>query len=128
MDYLEYKGYKGSVEFSKKDNCLFGKVQGLNGKALIIFEGQTLRELKQDFKDGIESYLSGCKEDGVKPAKPYSGKLNLRMTSELHSLVAEHAASAGATINDFINNAIVMEIKKENVRRSSSAASVAHKI
>ena len=27
MDYLEYKGYKGSVEYSKEDNCLFGKVQ-----------------------------------------------------------------------------------------------------
>ena len=30
MDYLEYKGYKGSVEYSKEDNCLFGKVQGLS--------------------------------------------------------------------------------------------------
>ena len=29
MDYLEYKGYKGSVEYSKEDNCLFGKVQGM---------------------------------------------------------------------------------------------------
>jgi predicted HicB family RNase H-like nuclease len=28
MDFLEYKGYKGSVEYSKEDNCLFGKVQG----------------------------------------------------------------------------------------------------
>ena len=24
MDYLEYKGYKGSVEYSKADNCLCG--------------------------------------------------------------------------------------------------------
>ena len=30
MDYLEYKGYKGSVEYSKEDNCLFGKVQGMS--------------------------------------------------------------------------------------------------
>lgn len=26
MDYLEYKGYKGSVEYSEADNCLFGKI------------------------------------------------------------------------------------------------------
>lgn len=26
IDYLEYKGYKGSVGFSKNDNCTFGKV------------------------------------------------------------------------------------------------------
>jgi hypothetical protein len=24
MDFLEHKGYKGSVEYSKEDNCLFG--------------------------------------------------------------------------------------------------------
>ena len=30
MDFLEYKGYKGSVEYSKEDNCLCGKVQGIS--------------------------------------------------------------------------------------------------
>ena len=68
MDYLEYKGYKGSVEYSKEDNCLFGKVQGMS-KDLITYEGQTLDELRQDFEDGIDSYLEGCKADGhMKPA------------------------------------------------------------
>ena len=47
MDYLEYKGYKGSVEY-----CLFGKVQGLS-KELISYEGQTLDELRKDFEEGI---------------------------------------------------------------------------
>ena len=58
MDYLEYKGYKGSVEYSKEDNCLFGKVQGLS-KDLIAYEGQTLDELRKDFEDGVDSYLEG---------------------------------------------------------------------
>ena len=60
MDNLEYKGYKGSVEYSKEDNCLFGKVQGMS-KALILYEGQTLDELRKDFEDGIDSYIEGCK-------------------------------------------------------------------
>ena len=85
MDYLEYKGYKGSVEYSKVDNCLFGKVQGLS-KALILYEGQTLDELRKDFEEGIDDYLEGCRAEGVEPCKPYSGRLNLRMSSELHSL------------------------------------------
>ena len=54
MDYLEYKGYKGSVEYSREDNCLVGKVQGM-GKDLIAYEGQTLDELRQDFEAGIDS-------------------------------------------------------------------------
>ena len=111
MDYLEYKGYKGSVEYSKEDNCLFGKVQGLS-KELITYEGQTLEELRKDFDEGVDSYLAFCKEEGVAPAKPYSGKLNLRMSSELHSRVAAIVAATGTTINDFINKAIKNELKK----------------
>ena len=49
MDYLEYKGYKGSVEYSREDNCLVGKVQGM-GKDLISYEGQTLDELRQGLR------------------------------------------------------------------------------
>ena len=110
MDYLEYKGYKGSVEYSKEDNCLVGKVQGMS-KALILYEGQTLDELRQDFEAGVDSYLEGCRADGVEPAKPYSGRLNLRMSSELHSRVAAFVAVSGTTINDFINKAIRHELK-----------------
>ena len=111
MDYLEYKGYKGSVEYSKEDNCLCGKVQGMS-KDLIAYEGQTLDELRRDFEAGIDSYLEGCKADGVEPAKSYSGKLNLRMSSELHSRVAAFVANTGTTINDFINRAIRDELDK----------------
>ena len=110
MDYLEYKGYKGSVEYSKEDNCLFGKVQGMS-KALILYEGQTLDELRQDFEAGVDSYIEGCRTDGVEPAKPYSGRLNLRMSSELHSRMAAFVAASGTTINDFINKAIKNELK-----------------
>ena len=110
MDYLEYKGYKGSVEYSKEDNCLFGKVQGMS-KALILYEGNTVDELRKDFEEGVDSYLEACRADGVEPAKPYSGRLNLRMSSELHSRVAAFVSSTGTTINDFINRAITNELK-----------------
>ena len=82
------------------------------GKDLIVYEGLTLDELRKDFEDGIDSYLEGCKADGVEPVKPYSGKLNLRMSSELHSRVAAFVATTGTTINDFINHAITNELKK----------------
>ena len=99
------------MEYSKEDNCLFGKVQGM-GKDLIVYEGQTLEELRKDFENGIDSYIEGCKADGVEPAKPYSGKFNLRMTSELHSRVAAFVASTCTTIKDFINRAIKDELKR----------------
>ena len=84
MDYLEYKGYKGSVEYSKADNCLFGKVLGMS-KDLILYEGNTIDELKADFEAGIDNYIAGCVADGIEPRKPYSGTLNIRISPEIHS-------------------------------------------
>lgn len=112
MGVLKYKGYTGSVEYSEEDNCLFGKVLGLGNKILISFEGETVDELRKDFEDGIDDYLSVCEEKGVEPIKPYSGKLIVRMTSELHGRVAAAASSTGTTINEFINRAVTHELKQ----------------
>lgn len=113
MDYLEYKGYRGSIEYSLADKCFVGQVQGLGKKVLILYEGNSIDELRKDFEEGVDSYLEGCKAEGVMPVKPYSGKLNLRMPSELHARIAAYAAGAGTTINEFINRAIRHELEHE---------------
>ena len=105
MGMLKYKGYTGSVEYSDEDKCLFGKIQGLHG-TLISYEGTTIEEITKDFHGAVDDYL----ERGVEPAKPYSGKLVLRMSSELHSQVAAAAFAVGTTINDFINQAVSKEV------------------
>lgn len=105
MDYLEYKGYKGSVEYNKIDNCLFGKVLGMS-KDLILYEGNTVDELRTDFEAGIDSYLAGCLADGVEPRKPYSGTLNIRISPEVHSKIAMLAQETGITINAYIKQAL----------------------
>ena len=110
MGLLKYKGYIGSVEFSDEDNCLFGKVQGLHG-VLISYEGNTVEEIRKDFEDAVDLYLESCRNRGVNPAKPYSGRLVVRMPSELHGKVATAAANANTTINDFINKAIKNELQ-----------------
>ncbi len=109
MGYLKYKGYTGSVEFSEEDDCLFGKVQGLHG-TLISYEGNTIEEIREDFKGAIDDYLISCRERGIEPAKPYSGRFVVRMTSDLHSRVAAMAEATGTTINDFINKAVTNEL------------------
>jgi len=111
MGYLTYKGYKGSVEYSEADKCLFGKVVGLN-KDLILYEGDSIEELQRDFENAIDDYLAGCEAEGITPARPFSGKLNLRMSPELHGSVFMAAKNSGTTINEFINKAIVNELAK----------------
>jgi len=66
---LEYKGYYGTVEFSAADNILFGKVLGING--LISFEGNSIKNLKNDFEGAINDYLDMCEEKGIDPEKAY---------------------------------------------------------
>ena len=109
MDCIEYKGYKGSVEYSKADNCLCGKVLGMS-KDLIAYEGNTINELLQDFRDGVDSYISGCKADGIEPKRPYSGSLNIRITPEMHSKIASIAKDEGITINAYIRHALERDL------------------
>jgi predicted HicB family RNase H-like nuclease len=105
MNNLEYKGYYGSVEYSKEDKCIYGRVLGM-AKDSITYEGNTVDELENDFKNAIESYLEGCKELGIQPRKSYNGVLNIRIPSEIHSRIASYAENHGTSINAFIRDSI----------------------
>ena len=106
MEKLEYKGYIGSIEFNKEDNCLFGKVLGLNKENCITYEGVTAAELYNDFKAGIEHYLDFCQRKAIKPKKSYNGVLNIRIPSETHCQIATYAENHGTNINSFIRDSI----------------------
>lgn len=109
MGALKYKGYSGTVEYSEEDNCLFGKVIGMN-KNVITYEGKTIDELKADFEAGIDLYLESCKERGVKPQKPFSGTLNIRISSEVHSQLALKAQMSGRSINAIIKELLTSQL------------------
>ena len=111
MDYLEYKGYKGTVEYSKEDDCLVGKVIGMHND-LILYEGNTLSELKEDFIAAIESYIEGCIAEGKTPRKPFSGKILVRMSPDMHERITVAATDSHITINEFINNALASELTR----------------
>ena len=108
MGTLKYKDYSGTVEYSENDNCLYGKVIGMN-KNIISYEGKTVEELKTDFEAGVDLYLEGCQERGVKPQKPYSGSLNIRIPSELHSQLALKAQMTGRSINAIIKDLLTSQ-------------------
>jgi len=106
MERLEYKGYSGSIEYSMDDNCLHGKVIGLDKGTCITYEGNTALELYKDFKGAIDDYLDYCKEKNIKPKKSYSGTLNIRIPSETHGRIATYAENHGISINAFIRDSI----------------------
>ncbi|MDR3261554.1 MAG: type II toxin-antitoxin system HicB family antitoxin [Tannerella sp.] len=105
MDNLEYKGYYGSIEYNKADKCLYGKVLGMT-KDCILYEGSTVEELENDFKEAVNSYIEGCEELGIKPRKSYNGVLNIRIPSEIHGKIAMISEKTGTSINAFIRESI----------------------
>ena len=111
MERLEYKGYLGSIEYSKADNCLHGKVIGLDKATCITYEGNTALELYEDFRGAIDDYLDYCKDRGIKPKKSYSGTLNIRIPSEIHCRIAIYAENHGTSINSFIRDSIEQRLE-----------------
>jgi predicted HicB family RNase H-like nuclease len=110
MDNLKYKGYYGNIEYSKADKCLCGKVLGMS-KDLILYEGNTVQELEEDFKAAIDSYIESCEEMGIAPRKSYNGVLNIRIPSEIHRKIAKIAENEGISINAFIKDSIENRLK-----------------
>ncbi len=106
MSTMYYKGYVGSVEVSEEDNCLFGEVLALPKGTVILYEGQTVDELREDFHGAIDDYLTHCAEKGIEPRRSYSGTLNVRISPETHSRIASIAGRQGISINAFIKRTL----------------------
>jgi len=100
MKHLEYNGYTGSIEYSKEDDLLFGKVLGIKG--LISYEGKTGKELEEDFKEVIDAYLVECNEEGRTPEKPFKGSFNVRISPELHQKAALLAIKEKTSLNNIV--------------------------
>jgi len=111
MKNLEYKGYSGSIEYSKEDDLLYGKVLGIKG--LISYEGKTGHELEADFIEAISDYLADCKRDGVEPEKPFKGSFNVRISPKLHKTAALLAMEDKMSLNNFVVESIKERISKE---------------
>ncbi len=113
MKNLEYKGYTGTIEYSKEDGLLFGKVLGVRG--LIFYEGATGKELEADFISAVDAYLADCKQDRVTPEKPFKGSFNVRISPKLHRQAALLALEENTSLNSFVAEAIRERISKESV-------------
>ncbi len=106
---LSYKNYNGTVEYSREDNCLFGKIVGI--KSLLSYEGNSVQELEQGFRNVIEEYLADCKKRNVEPEQPYKGTFNVRISPELHRNIAVYAIEHGKSLNAAVEEAIGNMVK-----------------
>ena len=101
---LEYKKYYAAINFSAEDNLFIGRIVGIND--VLTFHGSTVEEVTRAFRETIDDYLATCARLGRSPNKPYSGKVTLRISPELHAQADAVSKSSGESLNSVIAKAL----------------------
>lgn len=113
MNTLKYRGYTGTVEFDSDARIFHGHVIDLND--VITFQSQDATMLEEEFRISVDTYLELCEELGDEPEKPYSGKFNVRISSELHRLASVEAVKEGMSLNTFVAGAIEAAVERASI-------------
>jgi predicted HicB family RNase H-like nuclease len=97
---MEYKGYVGRVEFDPEAGIFHGEV--IDTRDVITFQGTSVKELRQAFRDSVDDYLAFCAARGEEPDKPYSGQFLTRVSPDLHRKINTAAALSGKSLNAWV--------------------------
>lgn len=104
MNTMTYKGYTARAEYDERDNVFVGRIPGMRN--IIGFHGETVAELRAEFELAVKDYLADCKQQGIHPEKPASGKLLLRVPPEVHGRALIAAQAAGKSLNQWAAEAL----------------------
>lgn len=97
---MEYKGYRAAVTFDDHAGVFFGLV--VDTRDGITFEGDSVDQLRREFKFSIDDYLEFCRERGREPDKPYSGEITFKVSSKVHRTADAAAKSEGKTLEEWL--------------------------
>lgn len=99
MNVMTYKGYTARIEFDERDDIFVGRVLGI--RAIISFHADNVAELRRALTEAMDDYLQDCKERGISPEKPASGKMMLRVPPEVHGAALIAAQASGKSLNQW---------------------------
>lgn len=109
---IEYKGYQSKVEYSKEDNVLHGKIEGI--KDLVTFECESALDVRKEFEAAVDDYLDYCKSCNKQPDKSYKGSFNVRIAPYLHRAAALKAFKESKSLNEVVERAISEYLESTN--------------
>ena len=105
MKTMQYKDYSAHIEYSDEDKCFIGHIAGI--RDIIGFHGDSVKTLYFAFKEAVDDYIDTCKKENIPPQRPYSGKVMLRITPELHAEIAMKALAQGKSLNQWATEVLV---------------------
>jgi len=97
---VNYKAYEAVVRFDEDARIFHGDV--INTRDVITFQGASVDELEQAFKDSVDDYLEFCASRGEQPEKPFSGKFMVRLKPATHRDIALQARREGKSVNKYV--------------------------
>lgn len=109
---IEYKGYIGVVEFDPEIDSFHGTV--INTNDVITFYGSSVAELREEMHKSVEEYLEFCREQGREPEKPFSGKLVIQASPELHRRVALEAVRRHVSVDTYVQEVLEKAVTTES--------------
>ena len=65
---MSYKGYSATIDYDPDTEVSFGTVS--NADILASFRGRTVKDLKNSFRDVVDSYLEDCRENRISVKEP----------------------------------------------------------
>lgn len=113
MKIMTYKGYQASITFKAEDNVFIGRLARINDR--ILFERESVHELKTTFENAVDDYITTCTERGKVSQKPYSDKMMLRINPQLHARTAMAAELAGISLTKWVEKAMTHEAEHSNL-------------
>ena len=111
-DMIHYKGYYGSVHYSDDDQVFFGRIEYI--RSLVNYEGETVKNLRQAFKEAVDDYLKLCKNEGIEPDQSFRGSFNVRTGCDLHRKAALYAKENGLNLNKVVTEALDQYLSHSN--------------
>jgi predicted HicB family RNase H-like nuclease len=100
---IQYKGYTATLTQDADTKHYAGKVIGI--EHLILFEGATLEDASNNFKETIDNYPQYCAEIGYKPDPPPS-EIMVPIKTELYAKATSIAENKGQTPTGVVNQAV----------------------
>ena len=104
MNRMKYRGYAARIEFDEVDRIFVGHLAGI--KDIVGFHGTTVDELESAFRESVDHYIAIGEQQGRPAQKPWSGRLMLRVSPEIHAAVATAAGTRGQSINQWASEVL----------------------
>lgn len=106
---MTYKGYTARIQYCDEDAIFFGRLEHIND--IISFEGNSVENLKKEFKLSVNDYIETCKQVGKAPDKPYKGVFNVRISPDLHKKAHNKALELNISLNKLVEQSIQKNIE-----------------